>query len=86
VKQTTIRFSHGLWNLLEREADKAGVSIAEFIREAALARAAHAAGQRGESVLGPLSIGEGGPAPAQDQDQDQDRPNGRRNRATEKKT
>jgi hypothetical protein len=84
VKQTTIRFSHGLWNLLEREADKAGVSIAEFIREAALARAAHAAGQRGESVLGPLSIGEGGPAPAQDQDQD--RPNGRRNRATEKKT
>ena len=46
MKVTTVRFGADLWALLEREAALAGVSVAQYVREAALARAAFAAGTR----------------------------------------
>jgi hypothetical protein len=46
MKVTTVRFGADLWALLEREAAVAGVSVSQYVREAALARAAFAAGTR----------------------------------------
>jgi hypothetical protein len=46
MKVTTVRFGEDLWALLEFEAARAGVSVSQYIREAALARAAFAAGTR----------------------------------------
>jgi uncharacterized protein (DUF1778 family) len=48
MKVTTVRFSEDLWETITREAEVAGVSASQFIREAALARAAAAAGAREE--------------------------------------
>jgi hypothetical protein len=48
MKVTTVRFSDDLWDAIAREAALSGVSASQFIREAALARAAAAAGARGE--------------------------------------
>jgi hypothetical protein len=48
MKVTTVRFSQDLWDVVSMEAAMAGVSASEFIREAALARAAAAAGARGD--------------------------------------
>jgi predicted Zn-dependent protease len=48
MKVTTVRFSDDLWAAITAEAEMAGVSASQFIREAALARAAAAAGARGE--------------------------------------
>lgn len=53
MKVTTVRFGTDLWRLLEAEAAKAGVSTSQYIREAALARAAAAAAARGE---GPFEL------------------------------
>jgi len=49
---TTIRFSLASWELIEREARREGVSVAQYIREAALLQAAYRIGRTGES-LGP---------------------------------
>jgi Ribbon-helix-helix protein, copG family len=46
MKVTTVRFGEDLWALLEAEAAAAGVSVSQYIREAALARAAFSAGAR----------------------------------------
>jgi hypothetical protein len=51
MKVTTVRFGVDLWGLLDREAAHAGVSVSQYIREAALARAAAAAAGRGEEPL-----------------------------------
>ena len=48
MRATTVRFSDALWKLLEREADREGVSAAQFIRDATILRAAYAMGQRGD--------------------------------------
>jgi len=48
MKVTTIRVGQDLWALLESEAAHAGVSVSQYIREAALARAAFAVGARAE--------------------------------------
>lgn len=48
MKVTTVRFSEDLWATIQAEAEVAGVSASQFIREAALARAAAAAGARRE--------------------------------------
>ncbi|HUA48782.1 MAG TPA: hypothetical protein VMA77_26350 [Solirubrobacteraceae bacterium] len=53
MKVTTVRFGTDLWRLLEAEAEFAGVSISQYIREAALARAAAAAAVRGH---GPFEL------------------------------
>jgi hypothetical protein len=46
MKVTTVRFGEDLWGLLEAEAAQSGVSVSQYIREAALARAAFAVGAR----------------------------------------
>jgi hypothetical protein len=48
MHQTTVRFGSELWRELERESAALGVSIAQYVREAALARLVHAAAERGE--------------------------------------
>ncbi|HYB25071.1 MAG TPA: hypothetical protein VEF89_00500 [Solirubrobacteraceae bacterium] len=53
MKVTTVRFGTDLWRLLEDEAEYAGVSVSQYIREAALARAAAAAAARGR---GPFEL------------------------------
>jgi uncharacterized protein (DUF1778 family) len=49
MKVTTLRFGRDLWRLLETEAALVGTSVSQYVREAALARAAAAAGARGDS-------------------------------------
>ena len=46
MHQTTVRFSPDLWDGLEEECSRLGVSVAQFLREAALARLAYTAGRR----------------------------------------
>jgi len=51
MHQTTLRFPEDLWRFLEVEARGLGVSVAQYVREAALARAAYDAGRRGEALF-----------------------------------
>ena len=51
MHQTTLRFPEDLWRFLEEEARSLGVSVAQYVREAALARAAYDAGRRGEPLF-----------------------------------
>lgn len=48
MHQTTVRFGGDLWKALEREGDRLGVSVAQYVREAALARLMYAASKRGD--------------------------------------
>ena len=45
---TTVRFTEDLWELIEGEAARQGVTVAQFVREAALLRVASVMGRRGE--------------------------------------
>src|SRR2546423_15668546 len=64
MKVTTLRMGTDLWALLEREAELTGVSVSQYIREAALARAAAASGMRGEPPFTTLVPGDGDGASA----------------------
>jgi hypothetical protein len=55
MRATTVRFSEDLWRLLEREAEREGVSAAQFIRDASVMRAAYAMGRRGEEAYEALA-------------------------------
>lgn len=57
MKVTTVRFGDDLWRLLELEAELVGVSVSQYIREAALARAAAAAAARGTAPFELLAAG-----------------------------
>jgi hypothetical protein len=48
MHQTTVRFGPDLWEALEAECGRLGMSAAQFLREAALARLAFTAGRRGD--------------------------------------
>lgn len=48
MRATTIRFSEDVWELLEREAKRQGVSTAQLIRDAAVLRVAYLSGRRGD--------------------------------------
>src|SRR5260221_7987469 len=48
MHQTTVRFGPDLWEAIEVERSRLGVSAAQFVREATLARLAYTAGRRGE--------------------------------------
>src|SRR4051794_41369587 len=58
MRATTVRFAESLWALVEQEAEREGVSAAQFIRDASVMRAAYAMGRRGdpdiEAVFGHL--------------------------------
>jgi hypothetical protein len=56
MRATTVRFSEDLWRLLEREAEREGVSAAQFIRDASVMRAAYAMGRRGEAAFDALAL------------------------------
>jgi GAF domain-containing protein len=48
MKATTVRFGEDLWEMLDREAARLGVSAAQFVREATIMRLAMLAGSRGD--------------------------------------
>lgn len=48
MHQTTVRFGSDLWTALEQECARLGVSVAQYLREAALTRLVYAAGRRGD--------------------------------------
>jgi hypothetical protein len=48
MHQTTVRFGADLWQTLEAECAELGISVAQFVREAALARVMYMAGRRAE--------------------------------------
>jgi hypothetical protein len=50
MHQTTVRFGSDLWAALEEESRAVGVSVAQYVREAALARLAYTAGRRGDPM------------------------------------
>ena len=70
MRATTVRFSDDLWSLLEQEAAAAGVSAAQFVRDATVLRIAYLMGRRGEpgieetlSRIADLPERDGGPIP-----------------------
>jgi hypothetical protein len=54
MHQTTVRFGKDLWQALEHEAAAAGISVAQFVRESAVARLAQIALLQAEPPLGPI--------------------------------
>jgi hypothetical protein len=50
MHQTTVRFGRDLWEVLEQEAERLGVSAAQYIRDATLARLAYAAASQPEAT------------------------------------
>ena len=46
MRATTIRFPNDLWEQLEQEARTQGISVAQYVRDAALYRVAYSAGAR----------------------------------------
>jgi hypothetical protein len=49
MRATTIRFPNDLWEQLEREAKRQGISAAQYVRDAALYRVAFSAGAASEA-------------------------------------
>jgi len=48
MHQTTVRFGPDLWDELVVEAARAGVSVAQYVRDAALMRVAYTRGRDGD--------------------------------------
>ena len=69
MHQTTVRFGADLWQALEEECERLGVSVAQYLREAALTRLVYAAGKRGDDDFElALSLVSGGRAKSPDLD------------------
>src|SRR4051794_35953133 len=49
MRATTVRFSEDLWELLEAEASKQGISAAQFVRDAAMMRLGTLSARRGDT-------------------------------------
>jgi hypothetical protein len=52
MHQTTVRFGPDLWGELEVEAARAGVSVAQYVRDAALMRVAYTRGREADPHYG----------------------------------
>jgi hypothetical protein len=50
MHQTTVRFGRDLWEVLEQEAERLGVSAAQYVRDATLARLAYTAARQDEAI------------------------------------
>lgn len=61
MHQTTVRFGSDLWEALEAECARLGVSAAQYLREAALARLAYTAGRRGDPLYDEALVAVGAP-------------------------
>lgn len=59
MHQTTVRFGPDLWGALEEECRRLGISAAQFVREATLARLSYTAGRRGETEYERALVGAG---------------------------
>jgi hypothetical protein len=64
MRVSAIRFGTDLWQLLESEAARVGVSVSQYVREAALARATAAAAARGADPFEVLAASAPNAAPA----------------------
>jgi hypothetical protein len=53
MHQTTVRFTVELWSSLESEAERLGISVAQYVRDAALARLSYDRGRKDEHDAGP---------------------------------
>ena len=51
MHQTTVRFDPEVWAALDEEAARLGVSTAQYVREAAVARLAYGLGRRGDRAF-----------------------------------
>lgn len=69
MKGQMIRFGDQWWALIQADAERAGVSAAQFVRDTVIARVCYAAGQRGDPLPGGLGAS---PFPLLEQDQDGD--------------
>jgi hypothetical protein len=63
MHQTTVRFGRDLWEVLEREAERLGVSAAQYVRDATLARLAYAAAHQERAVAAREAFAWAGEAP-----------------------
>jgi GAF domain-containing protein len=67
MRATTVRFSEALWTLVEQEADRDGVSAAQYIRDSTVLRTAYAMGQRGDADFeDAIALASGNPEPDRD--------------------
>ena len=48
MHQTTERFGSDLWDEISLEAERAGVSVAQYVRDAALMRVSYTRGREGD--------------------------------------
>jgi len=48
MHQTTVRFGPDLWEDIEVEAERAGVSVAQYVRDSAMMRVAYTRGRDGD--------------------------------------
>jgi hypothetical protein len=48
MHQTTVRFGPDLWHEIEVEAERAGVSVAQYVRDSAMMRVAYTRGREGD--------------------------------------
>jgi hypothetical protein len=71
MHQTTVRFGRDLWLVLEQEAERLGVSAAQYVREATLARLAYSAAMQDEAVASRAAFEWAGEAPLSERVQDQ---------------
>lgn len=72
MRVAAIRVGADLWRLLESEAGQVGVSVSQYVREAALARATAAATARGEDAFELLGLACAGIAPTPGSDAEKD--------------
>lgn len=66
MHQTTLRFGTDLWGALEEEAGRLGVSAAQYVRDATLARLSYDAGRRDELEGGRRPRGSEAPTSSED--------------------
>ena len=52
MHQTTVRFGPDLWEDIEIEAERAGVSVAQYLRDSAMIRVAYTRGREGDPHYG----------------------------------